>query len=110
MIKSEVEKVTPLLCATNNTVIYINAAHAFIFIVVHKGTLNEATSLRTFKLFSTQCMVVGIVAEELFEKNAVIKAGIIPFRELITGIPLNLKKSGSTTTACNIFATTMVNM
>src|SRR5437868_10418666 len=70
-------KLKPWLSPTNSTVIKMNAAQAFILMLVHKGKLKRATLGFTFNPCSAQSIAVGIAALEDFEKKANEIAGSI---------------------------------
>ena len=65
-----------------------------MLIVVHNGIDIDAIFLEIFRFFSAQRIVVDIVALDDFEKNAVMRAGSIPFAVSIGEIPFIFKKIG----------------
>ena len=69
----------------------MKAAQPFMLIVVHIGRIKRENFLSHFTRFSTQSIVTGSVAAELFVNNAVKIAGII-FLKCFAGLIPRIKR------------------
>src|SRR6185369_16902974 len=106
VICSVKEKVMPELVPTNSTVSKINAAQAFILIVVHSGKLKRVITGRNFKLSSAHSIAKGRVALEDLDQKAKNKAGAMALAVFQGDSRCAFKNSGKTIKAWTRFANT----
>src|SRR3990167_6967536 len=88
------------------TVAKINAAHPFIFKLVHNGKTKRLMLGSTPNFFSAVSMVTGKVPTEDLEKKANDSAGNIFFMVENGLIPCAFNHNGNTTKPCNTLAST----
>ena len=87
----------PLEIPIKSTVVRINAAQAFILITEHKGNTNLEIVGWICKFSSATSIVIGNVAAEDLEKNAVTRGRDIRLNVCTGERPFALRKRGRTT-------------
>ena len=86
------------------TVVNINAAHPFMFIVVQRGKTKRLTFCCTSRFCSAACIVTGNAPDDDFENSATDKAGAIPLNALSGFIPFSKSQVGKTINPCTRLA------